>query len=62
LPPAQTFRKRKMVQVLRTMPDVVRVEQTHANHMMLHCVKTRDDLKLAIEDDVAARQSEAAAQ
>lgn len=50
MPRAQVFRKRKMVQVLRNMPDVVRVEQTHANHTILHCVKTRDDLKLAIED------------
>jgi hypothetical protein len=58
LPPAQAFRRRKMVQVLRSMPDVVRVQQTHANHTILHCVKTREDLKLAIEDDTRSRNAE----
>eukprot|EP01044_Picomonas_judraskeda_P002667 COSAG03_NODE_198_length_10790_cov_17.850996_5_plen_330_part_00 len=57
LPPAQAFRRRKMVQVLRNMPDIVRVEQTHTNHTILHCVKTRDDLKLAI-DDARSRNAE----
>lgn len=44
--------------VLRGMPDVVRVEQTHANHTILHCVKTRDDLRLAIKDDARSRNGE----
>ena len=53
LPTARALGKRKMVQVLRSMPDVVTVEQSGVNHVILHAVKTRDDLKMLLEDGTA---------